>query len=123
AQVTQVETVQSLTLSTMNGSVVMTGPAGVNRADPVMYSPAGYNHVYGAQAFNANNNQLDANIAVGAGTLTKPLIIISNFTAASYPTVQLAGLPLTADVDYFASLRSDASELWITLNRNLSGAM
>ena len=123
AEVGQVETVQSLTLTTNNGSVITSGPAGVADSAPVSYAPAGYNHIYGALAFNANSNQLDANIAVGSGTLTKPLIIISNFTAASYPTVQLAGLPLTADVDYFASLRSDASELWITLNRNLSGAM
>ena len=125
AQVTQVETVQSLTLSINNavGSVVTTGPAGANRPDSVTYDPAGYNHVYGALAFNANTNQLDANIAVGSGTLKKPLIIISNFTAVDYPTVKLAGLTLTADVDYFPSLRPSVNELWITLNRDLSGAM
>lgn len=121
AQVAQVETVQTLTLSAATGTVVTSGPAGVNRADTVTYAPPGYNHVYGALAFRAAGNQLDANVAVGAGTLKKPLVIVSNYSAGA-PTVQLGGVALTADVDYFASLRASASELWITLNRNLSGA-
>ncbi len=121
AQVTQVETIQNMTLTAATGSVVTTGPAGVTRVATVTYQPPGYNHVYGALAFGAAGNQLDANIALSAGTLKKPLIIISNFTSGSYPTLKLAGATLTADVDYFASLRGVASELWITLNRDLSG--
>jgi len=122
AQVTQVETIQSLTLSAITGSVVTSGPAGITRADNVTYEPAGYNHVYGALAFSAQGNVLDANIAVGNGTLTKPLIIVSNYTGAA-PTVKLAEVTLTADADYFHSLRATASELWITLNSNLTGAV
>jgi hypothetical protein len=123
AQLTQVETVQSLALTINNGigSVVTSGPAGAADNASMTYAPPGYNHVYGALAISANTNQLDANIAVGSGTLKKPLIIISNFTAGS-PTVKLAGLALTSDVDYFASLRPSANELWITLNRDLGGA-
>jgi hypothetical protein len=120
AQVTQVETVQSLALSTLIGGVVTTGPAGIDRADTVTYAPAGYNHVYGALAFTAQGNNLDANIAVGSGTLKKPLIVIGNYTGAD-PEVKYGGVTLTADADYFASLRPDASELWITLNQDLSG--
>jgi hypothetical protein len=120
AQVTQVETVQSLALSATIGSVVTSGPAGAARADNVTYAPAGYNHVYGALAFAASGNSLDANIAVGAGTLTKPLLILGSYTGA-YPTVKLGGVTLVSDVDYFPSLRADASELWITLNRDLLG--
>ena len=105
AQVTQVETVQSLTLTASIGSVVTSGPAGVNRADNVTYAPAGYDHVYGALTFFAGGNQLDANIAVGAGTLQKPLLILRNYTGAVYPTVKLGGVTLTPDVDYFPSLR------------------
>jgi hypothetical protein len=124
AQVTQVETVQSLTL-TINGgigSVVTSGPAGVTRADIVTYAPAGYNHVYGALAFNATGNALDANIAVGSGTLSKPVIIVGNYTGGDPQSVRLGGAILTADVDYFASTRSAPNELWLTLNRNLTGA-
>jgi hypothetical protein len=123
AQVTQVETIQTLNLTTMIGGVVTSGPAGVTRTDtPVTYAPAGYNHVYGALAFSANANQLDANIAVGAGTLAKPLIIVSSYTGGYPQTVRFGGTPLTQDVDFFPSLRASASELWITLNRNVSGA-
>lgn len=122
-QVTQIETIQSLNL-TINGgigSVVTSGPAGVTRADTVTYAPPGYNHVYSALAFTANaSHQLDANIAVGAGTLAHPLIIVGNVSALPV-TVTLGGTLLTADTDYFASIRTDTQELWLTLNRNLSG--
>jgi len=217
AQIAQVETVQSLTLTATTGTVVTSGPAGVTRGDTVPYAPAGYNHVYGALAFQASANALDANIQVtpvttfdvsapgfyyafngiagqnpplslvqgvtyhfnvntsashpfeilgapagsvtnnnislgtitfvvpasggtfryhcsvhdfgntittrgaGAGTLRKPLIIVSNYTAGD-PVVKLNSTTLVADTDYFASVRADASELWVTLNRDLSGA-
>ena len=121
AQVAQILAIESVTLTAAVGTVRTQGPAGITRADNVTYQPAGYNHVYGALAFNAAGNQLDANIAVGAGTLKKPLIIVSNYTAGD-PTVKIAGAAATADVDYFASLRPTASELWITLNRDLNGA-
>jgi hypothetical protein len=121
-QVTQIETVQTLTLSATAGSVVTSGRAGVTRADSVTYAPAGYDHVYSALAFNASGNNLDANIAVGAGTLKHPMLIIHNYTGAA-PAVKLDGVMLAADADYYASLRADASELWITLNRNLTGAV
>jgi len=121
-QIAYVDAIQNMTLSTTTGSVVTSGPAGVTRADSVTYQPAGYNHVYGALAFSAGGNQLDANIAVGnAKTLKKPVIIVSNYSGAE-PTVRFGGTLLVADADYFASLRPAASELWITLNRNLSGA-
>lgn len=122
AQVAQVQTVQSLTLSAATGSVVTSGPAGVVRADNVTYAPAGYNHVYGALAFAASGNSLDANIAVGSGALKKPLLIVGNYTG-DYPAVKLGGTTLVPDVDYFPSLRASANELWITLNRDLSGAV
>lgn len=123
AQVTQVETIQSLTLSTTPpGNVVTSGPAGNVRADNVTYAPAGYNHVYGALAFQATGNALDANVSVGSGTLNKPLVIVSNYTSASEPVVMLGGTPLVADTDYFDSLRPSANELWITFNSNFSGA-
>jgi hypothetical protein len=123
AQVAQVEAVQSLTLTAAIGTVVASGPAGVARTDTVAYAPAGYNQVYGALAFRASSNALDANVAVGAGTLRKPLVIVGNYTAATYPTVRLGGVPLTMDVDYFPSRSAAANELWITLNRDLTGAV
>ena len=123
AQVAQVENAQTVTLSASTGSVATIGPAGVNRADTVTYDPPGYDPIYGALTFVAANNALDANIAVGSGTLTKPLIVVRSYTGSSYPAqVELNGSPLTIDVDYFPSLRADTQELWITLNRDVSGA-
>jgi len=122
-QVSQVETVQSLSLSATIGSVVTSGPAGVGRADSVTFAPAGHNHVYGALAFNAraSDNRLDANLGVGSGTLRKPLLIVGAYTG-SWPVVKLGGVTLAQDSDYYPSLRAASSELWITLNRDLSGA-
>jgi len=121
AQVAQIETVQSLSLTATLGSVVTSGPAGVGRADTMVYAPAGYDAVYSALRFNAAAGALNANISIGAGSLRKPLLIVGGID--SLPTsVQLGGVTLLADADYFASLRADTNELWITLARNLSGA-
>jgi hypothetical protein len=123
AQRTQVETAQTLTLSASTGSVAGSGPAGVSRSDTITYDPPGYDPIYGALTFVAASNALDANIVVGSGTLTKPLIIVRSYTGSDYPAqVELNGSLLTIDVDYFPSLRADTQELWITLNRDLSGA-
>jgi hypothetical protein len=122
AQVTQAEAAQSTSVSATIGSVATSGPAGVNRSDTLTYTPSGYDPVYGAFTFNAAANQLDANINAGA-TLSKPLVIIRNYTAGAYPaTVKFGGTTLTMDTDYFPSLRSDKNELWITLNRDVTGA-
>jgi len=62
-----------------------------------------------------------ATINVGSGTLKHPLIVIQN--ASAYPSaVKLGATPLVLDVDYFPSLRTNPNELWITLNKDLSGA-
>ncbi|MEO5625005.1 MAG: hypothetical protein ABIQ70_03210 [Dokdonella sp.] len=122
AQRGDVETIQTLTITASIGSVATTGPAGPARVDTITYAPTGYDPVYGALTFAAAGNSLDANIAVGAGdTLKHPMLIVRGMSA--YPsTVKLNGTMLTADADYFPSLRADANELWLTLNRDLSGA-
>jgi hypothetical protein len=122
SQVSQVEVVQNTALTAAIGSVQTAGPAGVNRPDNVTYAPAGWNHVYAAFALSAAANSLDANFSVAAGSLLNPMLIISNWTSAAPGTVRLNGVSLTADVDYFASTRQGQNELWITLNREFSGA-
>jgi len=120
AQRTEIETRQTLVLTATVGSVVASGPAGPGRIDTVAYQPPGVDPVYGALTFAASGNALDANIAVGAGTLRHPLLVVRGISA--YPsTVRLGATTLVADVDYFPSLRAGANELWLTLNRNLSG--
>jgi hypothetical protein len=122
AQRSEIETIQTLAMTATVGSVATSGPAGPARADTMTYAPSGYDPVHGALTFAAAGNALDANIAVGAGrTLAHPLLVVRSMSA--YPsTVKLNGSTLVADTDYFPSLRAGANELWLTLNRNLSGA-
>jgi hypothetical protein len=101
--------------------VVTNGPAGVNRPDSVPYAPAGWNHVYAAWAVQAAGNQVDANLAIGTGTLVHPLVVVSGWTGGFPGAVRLNGIPLTQDVGYFPSVRPDAQELWLTLNQSLTG--
>jgi hypothetical protein len=55
-------------------------------------------------------------------TLNSPIIVVRNYTGPANPAqVTLNGVTLTANSDYFSSLRSDKSELWITLNKKLAG--
>lgn len=121
AQIQQVETMQTVTITATTGSVSTAGPAGVNRTDNVAYQPAGYDHVYGALTVAASSNRITANVAVGAGTLRNPLLIIKGWTAGAPRSVKFNGASLLADADYYASPRHGATELWLTLARNLSG--
>ncbi len=121
AAVEQVETMQTVSLTANVGTVVAEGPAGVGRDDTMTYDPPGYDPVRGALAFAAAGNALDANVAIGSGTLENPLLVIHSFDG-DYPSlVRCNGAPLAADVDYYASLRPGEQELWITLNRDLAG--
>ncbi|HEY0179945.1 MAG TPA: hypothetical protein VGC30_09985, partial [Dokdonella sp.] len=122
AAVDAVETVQTLSASASVGGVATQGPSGVADATPRPYQPAGYDAVYGALAFVAAGNRLDANVAVGTGTLHHPLLIVRSYAGALPGSVKLGGVALVPEVDYFPSLRADAGELWITLNRDLAGA-
>jgi hypothetical protein len=122
AQLAQVETIQQMTLTADLGSVALSGPAGVADPTPYTYAPPGYDHVRSALTFIASANRLDANIALAAGTLSNPLIVLRGYGAAQLPaSVRLGDSLLVADVDYFASLRDSADELWLTLRRDLNG--
>jgi hypothetical protein len=93
----------------------------VQRPDTVVYSLAGYDPIYSALRFTAAGGAPHANISAGSGTLVNPLLIVGG--ASALPgAITLNGTTLTADVDYFASMRADTSEVWITLNRSLAGA-
>lgn len=123
AQVGQVEVVQTVTLGASVGTVVASGPSGVGDPSPRSYSPAGYDPVYGALRFDAAGNQLSASIAVGAGTLRHPLLLVGNWSAGLPATLRLNGQTLTRDVDWLPSPDPAGQRLWITLRRDLSGAV
>jgi hypothetical protein len=61
---------------------------------------------------------LAASITPGARPLANPVFLIGGMAAVP-GAVHLDGAALQADVDYFASLRADNGELWLTLHRTL----
>ena len=122
----QAEVISLTTVTATVGSVVKSGPAGVGRSDPMTYSPAGYSPLYGTWEVNASDNEATLTFDVGSkapSTLNTPVIVVHNYTKTAAPkTILYDGNILTANKGYFASLRPDLSELWITLNEKLKGA-
>jgi hypothetical protein len=119
----QIEAIAAVTATAAVGSVVLQGAPGIDRdADaPRMFEPAGYDAVYSAWRFAAAGNALDMQLAVGAGVLRAPLIVVGNYTRTSLPsTLRVAGVALQRDVDYFPSIFAARSELWITLARDFA---
>lgn len=122
AMIGSMEAVQNTTLTATSGTVVNSGPDHANLSGNVSYQPAGWNHVYGAWSINAASNAAAFNVSVSSGTLVRPLFVINNYTAAQPPaSFTLGGTALTAGTDYSASVDTAAQQLWITLNRNLTG--
>jgi hypothetical protein len=107
------------------GTVLTSGIAGVGRTDTITYSPSGFSPVFGTWEVNAASNKVSLSFVVSSSaptTLNSPIIVVRNYTGPANPAqVTLNGVTLTANSDYFSSLRSDKSELWITLNKKLAG--
>jgi hypothetical protein len=110
------------------GMVPASGPAGPGRSDQMIYSPAGFNPVYGTwDVFAvANRATLDFTIQDVVPQLTNPVIVLHNYLWNGPPRIKLRTpfpVPfeqlLVNDRDYFVSYRDDALELWITLNRSM----
>jgi hypothetical protein len=121
----QAETVSLTTLTANVGTVRTQGIAGVGRTDLQTYNPAGFSPIYGTWEVNALNNQVDLAFLVPGSaptTLDTPILVVHNYTGTASPAqILLDGSALTANTDYFTSLRPSAAELWITLNRHLAG--
>jgi hypothetical protein len=122
-KVQQVVRGQGVVITATIGSVVTQGPAGVADPTPKTYQPAGWNHVRGAWALRASGNQVDVNFNAAAGSISLPLIIVSNWTSGLPSSVRLNGSALTQDIGYLPSVGPPGSnELWITLATSFSGA-
>ena len=121
----QAQTASLTTLTASTGSVRTQGSAGVGRADLQTYSPAGYNPIYGTWEVDADKNQVALTFAISnsaPSSLDQPILVVHGYTGAGLPAqVILDGAALSANSDYYASLRPGAAELWLTLNRKLAG--
>lgn len=120
----QAKTISLTQLTATIGTVRVSGSAGVGRSDNKTYSPAGYSPIFSTWEVNATNSNATLKFVVPAtapSTLDTPIIVLHNYTAGTQPKVYLDNVALTANIDYFVSLRPGVSELWLTLNRKLSG--
>jgi hypothetical protein len=116
-QVKQVENAMSSTFSASVGTVLTSGPAGAGRSDPRSYAPTGYDRVYATWNVQAAANAATVTLNPGGLGLSNPIFVLHGYTAASAPgSVVFNGRALTADVDYFATVDSAGSRLWITIN-------
>jgi hypothetical protein len=121
----QAKTISLTKLTAAIGKVRTSGIAGIGRTEKQSYKPAGYSPVYGTWEVDAANNNASLSFAIANSAptaLNNPILIIHSYNKGALPTtVKLDGVALTADQDYFASLRKPQTELWLTLNKNLSG--
>lgn len=119
----QMKVVNDSVLNASGATVATGGIAGVGRSDNAAYSPAGYDHVYGAWVATLSAGTATLNFTVPVGqTLQRPMIVLRNYASANPPaSVKLNGASLSANSDYFASVRSETKELWLTLGRDLNG--
>jgi hypothetical protein len=77
--------------------------------------------VYAAWDAHAANNAATLVLAVANGSLSDPVFHLRDYAAGAPPSrVTLDGAPLAADVDYFASVDTASSSLWITLGSALA---
>jgi hypothetical protein len=108
----------SLTASV--GQVAVEGPVGYANPNLQALSPAGFDHVFRVWLVRADGGRaafaLDA-----AAPIANPTFRVIGLGHA--PRVQIDGAAATADVDYFASLDTARSEVWLTLLKTLSGTV
>ena len=109
-------------LTATTGTVTASGPAGVGRSDTVTYSPKGFNHVYGTWDVTASSNSASLKFVVPAGeSLLQPVLVVHSYTGSLSPTILLNGSTIDPGDGFYVSNRSDKQELWLTINRTLSG--
>lgn len=120
----QVEKTLASSVSASIGTVPTTGPAGINNANTITYATAGYDPVYGVFVVTASGNQVAMTINSGANTLVNPMIRIKNYTTTVPNTIVVGGVTLYKDVDFFGSAVTfdGSSEMWLTLNRSITGS-
>lgn len=111
-----------VTLAATLGSVVTTGPVGTKNPTLQTLSPVGYDHNYRTwwlQADASKQSQITMNVT--SATLVNPTFRIKGMTAVP-GIVKFNGTALVSNVDYYASFESSASEVWLTLIKNVTGS-
>jgi len=129
-QRTEIERTVDAQLTVLEGAAVTSGPAGVGGASAATqtYQPAGYNPTYGVFELVAATTKARFVLDTRGAALKSPTFRVRSYTGPEPSTLELrvdggAAQTLTKDVDFFPSLVTfgGQSELWITLQRSLSG--
>jgi len=81
----------------------------------------------GAISTKAGRKPVQLALNAGGGGILNPMFVVHNHANALPASVLFDGAPLTADVDYFATVdppNADHADtrLWITVNRNWVGS-
>lgn len=120
-QVREVERLLASKLTASEGTVAVSGPAGVGRNDTMNYAPAGYDPVWASWNVTAAGNRATVTLEPGQNALQQPLVRVLGFSAPAVSKVTVDGQTLTADQGYFATLDAANQTLWLTLNGTLTG--
>jgi len=120
-QVQEIETVQRTKLTATVGTVVTDLPGGVGRTDMVKLAPAGWDARYATWNVAAAGNKATFTATVSGGALVNPVVVVSNFTGTTVPSVSVNGVMGTPDVTYLASIDMANHLLWITLRPGWQG--
>ena len=98
------------------------GPPGVARSDTARYPVAGYNSTYAAYELQPDvTGQFTVTLNAAGGDIQNPVFLVHK--EGGVPgRVYLDGVPLIADLDYFASSDASTGVVWLTLNRVWSGS-
>jgi hypothetical protein len=122
AQTTQVERMLRAQLVAIQGALVTQGPLGVARSDTGTYPVPGYNSTYGAYELRPDlSGNFTVTLNAAGGDIKNPVFLIHK--PGGVPArITLDGVPLTADLDYFASSDTTTGVVWLTLNRVWSGS-
>jgi len=129
--VTQMENMQTAILTTSIGTVVTSGPAGVQGAGAgfstvptTVYTPAGYNAIYATWEINAAANLATTTLTPATGKpIENPIFVINNYNLSTINQIKIDGNLGTPNTDYFASLDTANQKLWITVNKTASVAL
>jgi len=117
----EIELAQGVSITPTVGALVEALPSGVGESPDVASEPPGYDARYATWNLVANKNQVEFSVGVARGGLSAPVLVISEFEKDTPPVVRIDGQLARADIDYFASIDSANSKLWLTFAAGWSG--
>ncbi|HEX2674627.1 MAG TPA: hypothetical protein VHM25_27310 [Polyangiaceae bacterium] len=117
----EIELAQGVSITANVGTLVKSLPSVVGASPDIATDPPGYDARYATWNLAANENQAKFSVTVARGTLSAPVLVISDFSKDTAPLVHIDGQLARADVDYFASFDNAKSTLWLTFATGWSG--